>query len=463
MHLHISENADPNYLAVVVKCPEIKPHPNADRLSIVNIFGNDVIVGKGQYTMGEPLVYFPVESCIKPEFLSWANLLDRPELNADEKTKGFFSPKGCRVKAVKLREIPSQGFLYPVFKLKEYYNVSENIFRDGTSFDTVGDHHLVTKYVRNDKKPQEQVFKKSKIPNWINNTMGILPRPIRKALFPPIKWYYGLSADNGIKSQIIDGQFKFHYKTEQLGRNIWILNPNDHITITSKLHGTSAIFGNILCKKKLTLLQSVGKKLLNLNIPETEYKMVYSSRSVLKNRQDGKYTEDVWGQHAEKLQGIIPEGITIFGEIVGYSSPAKCIQKNYDYGNTLGENELRVYRVTNTDINGVVTEYSWSEIETLCHYLKLDTVPKYYEGLAQDLFPDIILDEQWCNNWLAKLKDVYLDKTCELCKSGAVNEGIVVKINSRDSKPVFKFKSPKFVLKESSDRDTGEVDMEEDS
>jgi hypothetical protein len=463
MQLKISQNADPNYLAVVVKCPEIRDHPNADRLSLVTIFGNDVVVGKGQYTTGEKLIYFPVESCIKPEFLSWANLFDHPDLNADQKTKGFFSSKGCRVKAVKLREIPSQGFLYPVSKFKEYYNVSESLFKVDDSFDTVGHHHLVTKYVRNEKNTQEQTFKKSKIPNWVNNTIGILPRPIRKTLFKPIKWYYGLSADDGIKSQIIDGQFKFHYKTEQLGRNIWILNPNDHITITSKMHGVSSIFGNILCKKKMNIFQSLGKKFFNLNISETEYKFVYSSRNVIKNRRDGKYTEDVWGQHAEKLDRLIPEGVTIFGEIVGYSSFTKCVQKNYDYGNAMGENELRVYRITKTSADGVVTEYSWEEIEKLCEELKLDTVPKYYDGLAQDLFPDIPLDKDWSSKWLEKLKLAFLDKTCEICTSGVVNEGIVVKINSRENKPVFKFKSPLFTLKESSDRDTGEVDMEEES
>jgi len=61
------------------------------------------------------------------------------------------------------------------------------------------------------------------------------------------------------------------------------------------------------------------------------------------------------------------------------------------------------------------------------------------------------------------LKEKYLDKKCEFCKSGVVNEGVVVKINSKDTKPVFKFKSPLFVLKESAARDNGEAYMEEES
>lgn len=133
--LKITEGADPNYLLTVVKIPKIKDHPNADRLSIVEIFGNTIIIGKGSYEEGENVVYFPVESAISTKFLSWANLLTKPELNADGQTKGFFESKG-RVRAVSLRGIPSQGFLFKTSKLAEYFNVSDT-FKVGDTFDTV--------------------------------------------------------------------------------------------------------------------------------------------------------------------------------------------------------------------------------------------------------------------------------------------------------------------------------------
>ena len=71
------------------------------------------------------------------------------------------------------------------------------------------------------------------------------------------------------------------------------------------------------------------------------------------------------------------------------------------------------------------------------------------------------INENWSDNWLKELKNTYLDKTCEFCKSGVVNEGIVVKIDSSENKTVFKFKSPAFLVKESSARDAGEEDLEE--
>ena len=97
MKLSISENCDVNYAAVVIKCPEIKPHPAADRLEIVEIFGNSIIVGKGAYSQNDKLAYFPIESCLSAKFLSWANLFDDPVLNADGVTKSYFSSKGRRV------------------------------------------------------------------------------------------------------------------------------------------------------------------------------------------------------------------------------------------------------------------------------------------------------------------------------------------------------------------------------
>jgi hypothetical protein len=457
MKLIKSNDHDPNYLAEIITIPAISPHPNADRLELTEVFGNTVVLGKGLYKEGEKVIYFPVESCLSAEFLSWANLFDKPELNADGETKGFFSNKGCRVKAVKLREIPSQGFLFKVSKLAEYYKTSESDFKVGTSFDTVGDNLLVKKYVRPTSNSHENI-KKSKVPNWINKTVGYLPRPVRRIVFIPIQKYYGVDKCNGIKSLIVDGQFKFHYKTEHMGKNAWLLKPDDVISVTEKLHGTSAIFANILCKKPQNFIQ----RIFGADSKETAYKLVYSSRSVLKNRKDGKFTDDVWGKHAEEIDGKIPAGYAIFGEIIGWVSSGKQVQKNYDYGVTRGESELVVYRVTETNEQGEARELSWDEIESFCKSCNLNTVPVHYSGRAGDLF-NIPEDEQWAENFLIELKKKHLDKKCELCTTGVINEGVVVKINNSKLKPAFKFKSPLFVVKESASRDSGEADMEEES
>jgi hypothetical protein len=237
--ISISKNCDPNYLATVIECPELKPHPNADRLEIATVFGGDVIVAKGQYTKGELLCYFPVESCISQKFLSWANLLDKAEQNADGKTKGFFNVKGndySRVKAVKLREIPSQGFLFKVSKLAEYYGVNQSIFKLGESFDTVKDDLLVKKYIAVVGKVGVPNTPKKRVPKWLEASIRVFPLPIRKYLYNGINYFYDGNR-KGISSLIVDGQWHFHGSTEQLGKNIFKINPEDYIVVSSKWHG----------------------------------------------------------------------------------------------------------------------------------------------------------------------------------------------------------------------------------
>lgn len=458
--LKISEGADPNYLATVVKIPTIKAHPNADKLEIVEIFGNTIVIGKGSYTEGELVVYFPVESAICNKFLSWANLFEKPEMNRDQLTKGYFQNKG-RVRAVALRGIPSQGFLFKVSELVKYFEVSPSHFIVGETFDIVGGEVLATKYIKGTSKESNPTSKKSRVPKWLDKTIGILPRPLRRKSYIFVNAIYN-KGNEGIKSQIIEGQFKFHYKTEHLGKNVFLVGPKDEITISGKLHGTSAIYANILCKKSLGIFDTV-RNWFGGDIPTIGYKFVYASRSILKNRRDEKLTDDVWGIIAAELHAEIPEGFTVYGEIVGYTPSGKTIQKGYDYGCPKDGCELRVYRITEHMGEDGIRELEWFEVEDFCHGAGLRTVPVYYSGTAKDLFPEIPVDADWNNNFLTKLKEVYLDVECVECTTGVVNEGIVLRIENGTTNPAFKFKSPKFLLKETAERDNDESNIEDEN
>lgn len=459
--ISISKNCDPNYLATIIQIDNIKDHPNAERLQVVSIFGGDVVIAKNQFQIGDTAIYFPVESCISQKFLSWANLLDKAEQNADGKTKGFFGSNG-RVRAIKLREIPSQGFLFKVSKLAEYYGVNQSIFKLGESFDTVKDDLLVKKYIAVAGKVGVPNTPKKRVPKWLEASIRVFPLPIRKHLYNSINYFYDGSR-NGISKLIVDGQWHLHYKTEQLGKNIFKINPEDYIVVSSKWHGTSAVYGNILCKKPFNIFRSIGKK-IGLNILETENRFVYSSRSVLKNRRDGKFTDDVWGIIAERLNGKIPKNFTIYGEIVGYSSTNKMVQKNYDYGVKQGECDFFIYRMTENTYNGV-RECSWDEIEAFCVEKELKHVPVYYMGVAESMFdiPNYGDDENkrnWREQFLQALKEKYLDKKCEF-NPKQINEGIVIRNESDPNKTALKYKSPLFIIGEGKLRDENYQDMEE--
>jgi hypothetical protein len=453
MRLSKSENHSPNYLATVVMLDNLKDHPGADRLEIVELFGGNVIVGKGIYSLGETLVYFPIESSLDAEFLSWANLFDENTLNADGVTKSFFQAKGRRVKPLKLRGIPSEGFLYPANKLAEFCKVDVSIFKIGESFDQIGEKVILEKWISGGKQ-NEPVEKKVKIPAWIQK----LPRPIRK--FIGNRFYS--ARDEGIKSAIVAGQFNFHYDTNNLGKSHFVVKPDDQITISDKWHGTSAVFANVLCyRQRKWWEKAIGVPFEKLS---KEYKLIYSSRSVIKNRKDGKWTNDPWGRWAEIVESKgIPDGVTIYSEIVGYVNSGKMIQKNYDYGYTPGQNGMHIYRISHTDGAGKINEFSFEEILDFCATYDLKATPVLYQGKAGKLFPEIPNDENWSKEFVKKLGEKYLEKNCEFCKTKVPAEGVVLKLESKEGRPVFKHKSFAFKSKESAERDKGESNLEEES
>lgn len=449
MKLSISPQADPNYLADIVKCPEPKPHPFADRLEILTIFGCDTIVAKGCYVPGEKLVYFPVESCVANKYLSWANLYTNSALNRNptNEKNGYFESKG-RVRAIKLRNFASQGFLVPVKDIADCYGVSPDIFEVGYHFDTIGEEVLITKYNKGDaSRPNAPRLTTQRRDTILDKIILKLPNRIRVPIHKTLNKFR-----NRNEKEIIEGCFKFHGKTEHLGRNIHAITPNTSIVVSSKLHGTSAIFGKVLCKKKGIRAWFSSDK--------TEYKFVYSSRTIIKNKKHDKFTDDVWGVIAESLKDKIPDGYSVYGEIVGYTPSGKMIQKNYDYHVAPGQCKFYVYRIT-FEVDGEVFELDWEGIEDFCMKEGLETVPVIYRGYADKLFPEIENDNWWHDNFLVKLKEAYLDKPCELCSTDVINEGIVLR--DEYGRGAFKFKSPKFLLKETEERDAGESNIEEDS
>jgi RNA ligase (TIGR02306 family) len=79
----------------------IEPHPQADRLEIAKILGTQTIVPKGQYRVGEPVVYFPPDICLPEDEANWLGVFK-------------YLKSGGRVAACRLRGVPSYGFVTPV-------------------------------------------------------------------------------------------------------------------------------------------------------------------------------------------------------------------------------------------------------------------------------------------------------------------------------------------------------------
>lgn len=246
MNLSKSKNANVNYLAQIVDIKEFTKHinPKVERLKVAHVQGYDIIVGideqPGKY------VYFPTNSVINPNLLSFANLYRHGELNADPEKTGFFEDNG-RVKAIRLQNQVSEGFLLPFETLQAFVVSSVNVelkesdCPDGLEFDQA-EHGNKFFWIN----------RKYVIKNTQRNVGNPGERKARKR-------------NNRIKrlDTVIEDQFRFHYDTVFLRKNPYVVSPNDLISITSKWHGCVAKDTVIDTKEygEMTIGEIVEKKL----------------------------------------------------------------------------------------------------------------------------------------------------------------------------------------------------------
>ncbi|MEK6878191.1 MAG: RNA ligase family protein, partial [Nanoarchaeota archaeon] len=264
-------------------------------------------------------------------------------------------------------------------------------------------------------------------------------------------------------NKIVENQFCLSRDVEQLGKYISNVKPDDIITISSKLHGCNCVIAKVLCKKPLKFYEKI-LKFLGVNIVDKHYNLVYSSRSVIKNAYADKqhnsfYDSDVWGAVANKYKDCIVDSLSIYGEIVGYTSTGSYIQKDYDYGCEKGQLDFYCFRITCTSTDGKVFEFSWQQIKDYCSKYNIKHVLELYYGKAGDLF-DIEIDDNWHKNFLAELSNKFLEKKCKICKNNVPDEGIVLTVQSGEYIP-YKYKSFLFKQRESDALDKGDVNMED--
>lgn len=93
------------------KISKIYPHSNADRLELAQVeeLTYQFAVPKGTYTVGDSVIYFPIDSLLPQDFIvqqGIANFLSGKEKN--------------RVRTVKLREAISQGYVASVSEVLKY-------------------------------------------------------------------------------------------------------------------------------------------------------------------------------------------------------------------------------------------------------------------------------------------------------------------------------------------------------
>lgn len=526
-NLILKEGANPNYLATICQIGETHAIEGADKIQKVVINGYDMVISKEMKT-GDIVVYFPIESAISEKYLSANNLYEISEYERNSNMKevaailakaegligsgkakegksvkdeakkmvGFFNKRG-RVRILKLRGISSEGFVAGVDSLeKAYPSLVGTDWNSliGTKFNYVDDEELCWKYIPPIKVVEPQT----------NGKQGFFKKRMKR-----LKRF----------DKLIPGTFVFHYDTKKLNECIDALSPQDIVTISVKVHGSSLILANIPIKKKLSLWAKI-KKAFGRKVELTEYGNIYSSRHVIKNQyinpkanDQSFYESDIFGCVNRDFAQYLDNDMTVYGEVVGYlEGSATMIQKDHDYGAAVGEWKFMPYRITTLNEDG--TKKEWNLGDVLGWTLRLKSehpelekkilpVDILYHGRLMDLYPDIPVDEHWHENLLARMKtDTDLlgmelkEPMCHLYEKEATaalevlnaaiaenqpkksidklraeyekwesmrapREGVVIRIDDDPTAEAWKLKTEAHFHREAKLHDEGVVDMEE--
>lgn len=472
------------YCSTIVRIGEVKPIEGSDFLGVTLVNGIEVVIRKDSVHEGDIMFFAPMETKLNATFLSVNNqyeigeyernanrqevkqLLDADQKDEARKLVGFFNKHG-RVRALKLRGIYSKGFLISTDMIERYcpqikqLNLEELV---GTDFDTINGELFIEVYIPFVPKKKEP---KS------NRRNKALPK----------------------YDKMIEGQFSFHYDTNPLAKEISHIKPNDVVTLSVKLHGTSVILGNILVKAPVQIhtraewFNSIVNKTYAAvwdYLPKRwqhyteEYELVYSSRTVIKNqyinihKSQDFYESDIWGEYHDLLLDKIPQDMLIYGEIVGYLTDSQSmIQKDFDYKCAVGTNKLMIYRISTRNADGTHREWELSEVKQFT----LDLMEKYpeiadrihpidilYHGTLSNLYADIPVDEHWHENVLQAMKQdrqlLGMEEREPLCKNKVPREGIVLRKDGDSVLEAWKLKTDAFFSREQKLIDAGEVDME---
>ena len=448
---------------VVVK--NIRPHPNADRLQIATFFGNDVCVGL-DVMIGEIGVYFPSDLQLSEEFCR-ENDLVRRKTEDGKPAGGYLDPDKRNIKAIKLRGEKSDGIFMPL-KAFTYTDINMDDLNEGDHVQMLNGHPICDKYI---------------------------PRTNHRTGWP--------TEGNRTRKKKVDiaPLFAEHADTEQLAYNLGAFKSGDEIEITLKMHGTSQRIGYLptLKKYKKTFIDWLNRR---EGTPIYEWDNVSGTRRVvLGSFEGGFYGSNAFReQHAKTFEGKLHKGETVYFEVVGFTDNGTPIMSNGDnkklgddfvkqYGETtvfsygcspdgkavytlrptgtifveegLPQSDLYVYRMTMTNEDGFVVEYTPDFMRYRCEQMGVKTVPVLWRGTipqnpasADD--PTISAGE-----WVKNVAERFYDGPDPVGKTHT-REGVVVRILNRPKFCAYKHKNYEFKMLEGLIKETADApDMEE--
>lgn len=473
------------YCGYITRLRNVRKHSNADRLLCGECFGNNVIVNL-DYTENQLGVYFPVDGKLSEEFANKHNLVRRKDENGNN-VGGYLDPEKRNIKALKLRGEQSDGLFMPLESLADYVDIKT--LNEGDTITTLNGVLICEKYIP----------KTNRRGNHSSN-----------------------GKSNKKKKTIIYPYFEEHIDTAQLAYNLHAFKAGDLVDITLKMHGTSQRTAYTLVQKEKTYPYVVDKlrKLFRVKpeIVETYDYISGTRRCTLENYDGGYYGNNSFReQHHNKFVGKLHKGEEVFYEVVGFTDNGASIMPTvsnkklndkefvkkygdetvFSYGcspieankavlywdeeetevalyKKLPKSDIYVYRMTMTNSDGEVVEYSYDYMKYRCEQMGVKVVPMLWRGIIP---PDEWVEECYdcegeLGNWtchregtageyIKNIAEQYYDGVDPIGKTHW-REGVVVRIENRPKFTAYKHKNFTFKVLEGIVKDSAtEADMEE--
>ena len=447
-----------SYSAYVCRIENLRKHNNADKLQLGECFGNTVCVDMS-YAVGEVGIYFPTDGQLSVEFAEYNNLLRKKD-DAGNSIGGYMDPNKRNVTSIRLRGEKSDGLFLHLDCIA--YTKAE--VKEGDSFTMLNGHEICQKYIpRTHKQPYE------------NKVKGNRTRK-RKVPIAPL--------------------FVEHADTEQLAYNLGAFHPGDYVEITLKMHGTSQRTGRVptFVKYKRSFFDWLLRR------PGTPiYDWGYVSgtrRTVLENFDGGYYGSNAFReQHSKFFEGKLHKGEEVYYEVVGFTDTGasimgvvsnkklndKAFVKQYgemttfSYGcsptgymtykdgshDALPQSDFYVYRMTMTNEDGDIVEYTPDYMRYRCAQMGCKCVPLLWSGIIPDHPGASYDDTVSAGEWIKNIAEQYYDGPDPIGKTH-VREGVVCRIVNRPAFTAYKHKNFAFKCLEGICKaEETEPDMEE--
>ena len=438
-----------SYTGFITRVKNIRPAENADKLNLCDVFGNTVVVDKS-VNENDLYVYFPCDGQLSLDFCLNNNLLRK--LPDGTPGTGYMDPDKRNVVAIKLRGNKSDGLVLPLSCLDYCFEEGAAAhLKIGDTIDIVNGHDICTKYI---PRRSKQVGR----PTDGNRT--------RKKRVP------------------IAPLFVEHADTEQLAYNLGAFKSGDEVEITLKMHGTSQRTGflPVLSGFRRTIWDKLFRR---EGKPIYTYDLITGTRRTIINGEDGGFygSNTFRMPHAEQFRGKLWKGETVYYEVVGFTDTgtpimATCDNKKlndkefvkqygkntvFSYGcSPTGEgkpesywdkektqpcevpivpqSDIYVYRMTMTNEDGNIVEYTPDFMRYRCEQMGVKTVPVFWRGIIPENPASVDDSTIEPGEWIKNVAERFYDGPDPIGKTH-VREGVVIRIINKPKFCAYKHKN----------------------